>query len=90
MVNYLGKPVKSLQNARESAVKAAKIDRPVRLYDLRHLHITHALAAGAPILELAERVGHANTSMIVNVYAHLVDDIRTKEPHHLPPVGKAL
>ena len=78
------KPVKCLKRTWAAAQEAAGIGRRIRLYDIRHFYITHALAAGAPILDLAHRVGHTDATMIVKVYSHLVDEIKSKKAFELP------
>jgi integrase len=45
----------------------------VRLHDLRHLHATQLLAAGVPIRTVSGRLGHAQTSTTLNVYAHALE-----------------
>lgn len=45
----------------------------VRLHDLRHFVATRMLAAGVPVTTVAGRLGHANTSTTLNVYAHFVE-----------------
>lgn len=45
----------------------------VRLHDLRHLHATQPLADGVPVRTVSGRLGHANTSTTLNVYAHLLE-----------------
>jgi integrase len=82
--HYQGKQIGSLKTAWETAKREAGITHPARLYDLRHYYITYALASGADIMDLAERVGHANASMIVNVYAHLAKDLRKSEALTIP------
>jgi integrase len=42
----------------------------IRIYDLRHTHVTLMLAAGVPVHEVAARVGHASAKMTLDVYAH--------------------
>jgi hypothetical protein len=42
------------------AVKAAKIDGPVRMHDRRHGHASWLLAGGADLQVVKERLGHAN------------------------------
>ena len=46
----------------------------VRLHDLRHAHATQLLAAGVPIRTVSGRLGHANASTTLNVYAHWVEE----------------
>jgi integrase len=42
----------------------------IRLYDLRHTHISILLRIGVPITTVSARAGHANVTMTLNVYAH--------------------
>ena len=65
---YNDQRIASVKTSLARAVAASGVTKPFRLYDIRHLHITHALAGGAPIGDLAERVGHADTTMAVKVY----------------------
>jgi integrase len=43
-----------------------------RLHDLRHWHVTQALAVGLPVRDVAERVGHASARMTLDVYGHAI------------------
>lgn len=86
VISFRGAPVRQLANAWKAAKKKAGITRRVRLYDIRHFFITHALAGGAPLLDLAHRVGHKDANMIVNVYAHLVEEMETKKPFVMPKI----
>jgi integrase len=65
-------------------LEKAGIKKKVRLYDIRHYYITHSLAGGTNMMDLAERVGHRDTTMIVKVYSHMVDELRSKIPFNLP------
>lgn len=84
VVSWRGEPVRSLKSAWKAAKRLAGITKPLRLYDLRHFYASHALVQGANILELAERLGHVNSEMVVKVYAHLADGIRSREPLQIP------
>lgn len=55
--------------SREIAV--AKLPR-VTFHGLRHTHITHLLRSGVPVHVVAERAGHANPTVTLNIYAHLL------------------
>lgn len=46
--------------------------RQVRLYDTRHTHLSHLLAAGANPRAVAARAGHADPSMVMKVYGHVL------------------
>jgi len=43
---------------------------PARLHDLRHLHATTLLLAGVPVHVVAARLGHADPSITLKVYAN--------------------
>lgn len=44
----------------------------IRLHDARHTSASMALAAGIPISVVSERLGHAKTSITLDVYAHVM------------------
>jgi integrase len=44
----------------------------IRLHDLRHTHATVLLRAGAPVKVVSERLGHANATITLGVYAHVM------------------
>jgi integrase len=44
----------------------------VRLHDLRHTAATLALAAGVPVRDVADSLGHATPSVTLSVYGHAV------------------
>jgi len=46
----------------------------IRLHDLRHLHASLLLKAGVPVHVVAHRLGHADPSITLRVYAHVLDD----------------
>jgi integrase len=43
-----------------------------RLHDLRHIHATTLLLAGVPVHVVAARLGHADASITLKVYAHVL------------------
>ena len=56
------------------ASKIAKnLDLPqIHLHSLRHFHATELIAAGQDPVNAAQRLGHANPTMTLRVYAHAV------------------
>lgn len=52
------------------ARKLAGVDVSVRLHDLRHFHATHLLDAKVPVPSVAKRLGHADGTTTLKVYAH--------------------
>jgi integrase len=45
---------------------------PIRLHDLRHTHATVLLLAGVPVHVVSQRLGHANPTVTLTVYAHVM------------------
>lgn len=62
----------------ETALKQARAELgeeqlpAIRLHDLRHTHATLLLAAGVPVKVVSERLGHANATITLGVYAHVM------------------
>ncbi|MDP8930709.1 MAG: site-specific integrase [Actinomycetota bacterium] len=52
-------------------VEASDLPR-ITLHDLRHTHATLMLQAGVPVKVVADRLGHADISMTLNTYAHVL------------------
>jgi integrase len=44
----------------------------IRLHDLRHSYATAALAAGVPVKVVSQRIGHADITVTLKVYAHVM------------------
>jgi integrase len=47
----------------------------MRLYDLRHTHASHLLLAGTNPKVVAERLGHADVSLTLNTYSHVLERV---------------
>jgi integrase len=49
-----------------------------RFHDLRHTHASELLRRGIPVKTVSKRLGHANATVTMNIYAHLMsgDDER--------------
>ena len=50
---------------------AAKLSH-ITFHGLRHTHITHLLRSGVPVHVVSARAGHANPTVTLNIYAHLL------------------
>ncbi|MBQ9460885.1 MAG: site-specific integrase [Clostridia bacterium] len=59
-----------LRKSIKQGVKSVGIKR-IRIHDLRHSHASWLIENGFPIQVVSERLGHSNTQMTLNVYAHL-------------------
>ena len=52
-------------------LERAKLPETVTLYTLRHSCASLLLAAGENVKTIAERLGHADVALTLNVYSHL-------------------
>src|SRR5207245_638848 len=55
----------------EEASTRAKIDPPANFHVTRHTFASHAIMSGAPLLVVAQALGHTDTRMIEKHYGHL-------------------
>ena len=46
--------------------------KQMRFHDIRHLHATHLLHAGADLKTIQYRLGHSTPTMTMNIYSHYV------------------
>jgi integrase len=50
--------------------------RKIKFHGLRHTAATLLLGAGTPVHVVAQRLGHAQVSMTLNVYVHARPDMQ--------------
>jgi integrase len=55
------------------ALQRAKV-KPFRFHDLRHFAVSQLIAQGANVLQIARIAGHADPSITLRVYSHLLTD----------------
>ncbi len=60
-----------------------------RLHDLRHVHATALLLAGTPVHVVATRLGHADPSITLRVYAHVISNQLSEAADTFAQVMKA-
>jgi integrase len=53
------------------ACARAKIEPPANFHVLRHTYASHTIMNGAPLLVVAQNLGHADTRMVEKHYGHL-------------------
>lgn len=63
---------KLINQHNKSVTPPAKPLPHARLHDLRHLHATTLLLAGVPVHVVAARLGHADPSVTLRVYSHVL------------------
>jgi integrase len=61
----------NFSRAFQKLVKGTDLPR-IRLQDLRHTYASLALAAAVPVKVVSERLGHANVTTTLNIYAHVL------------------
>jgi len=71
MVNELGRPLHpdTITTRFNRLVDRAGVPR-IRLHDVRHTYATLAMDQGVDPKTLSDRIGHANTSVTLQIYAH--------------------
>ena len=69
--------------------RAAGVDG-VRLHDLRHWQATQLLDAGVPVPTVAARLGHADGTTTMKIYAHRTErgDEQAAARCRLPPLAR--
>jgi integrase len=68
------------------ALKAAGLSG-VRWHDLRHFAVSALIAEGADIKLLQAIAGHANATVTLDVYGHLMRDRVTEAADRFDPMG---
>jgi len=64
---------------RQARAALTEVDLPrIRLHDLRHTHATLLLAAGVPVKVVSERLGHANPTITLGTYAHVMPGMQAE------------
>ena len=59
--------------SRRFKAQAKSAELPIiRFHDVRHSYATAALAAGAPVKVLSQRLGHADIGVTLRIYAHVM------------------
>ena len=54
-------------------------DKQITFHGLRHSHVSYLIAQGVDIYYISKRLGHADVSITLKVYGHLLDDQRSRE-----------
>jgi integrase len=72
----LGRPCSTLAHSTFKTVTKAAGVRRIKFHGLRHTCATLLLHAGVPVQVVAQRLGHAQVSMTLEVYAHALPDMQ--------------
>ena len=82
VVEYAGAQVRSIRKGFDAAVRRAKLDG-VTPHTLRHTAAVHMAAAGIPMAQISQYLGHSNTAVTERVYARFA-------PEHLTDAANVL
>ncbi|MGH8142445.1 MAG: tyrosine-type recombinase/integrase, partial [Steroidobacteraceae bacterium] len=82
--NRSGGPVHrdGLRDALRAIARSAGLE-PLHFHALRHTNATWQLQAGVPIKVVSETLGHATTSITLDVYCHVIPDMAGHYTHLL-------
>lgn len=69
---------RSVQHAMERILAPTALPR-LTPHGLRHTHATLLLVAGRPVHYVSRRLGHANVSITLNTYAHVIPQTDTED-----------
>lgn len=75
----VGTPLQSkriFENFKLILKNAGLPQKEIRLYDLRHTCATLMLLLGVPVKVVSERLGHANITITLNTYAHVLPNMQ--------------
>lgn len=61
------------RRALEDTLKRAKISKRIRFHDLRHTFASILISHNYELTYIAEQMGHANPSITLRIYGHLLD-----------------
>ena len=57
------------------------------MHSLRHTHASNLLMNNYPVLQLSHRLGHADPSITLSIYSHLVEGQELDVNNYLPNIG---
>ena len=70
IINYKGRPIKSIRTALKRAKKKAGITHRLTPYAFRHTFATRVLSAGGDLKATSEILGHSRTDTTTRIYQH--------------------
>ena len=77
LADQLGNPIDSNRLSREFARVVKAVGLPTAtLHSFRHAHASLLLAEGVSIKGIADRLGHSNPAVTLNIYSHLLPGLQ--------------
>lgn len=68
VIEYAGKPIKSIRNGFKAAVRRAEIGE-LTIHEVRHTAAVTMLSNGVPLEKVSQMLGHSNTAITFKTYA---------------------
>jgi integrase len=87
IISYKGRAVKSLKRSFKKAKEKAKINRRLRMYDLRHAFATLLLKNHADLKSTSQLLGHSRTDTTTRIYQHVDFDMHKDAINRLPVIN---
>ncbi|BAH76684.1 tyrosine-type recombinase/integrase [Solidesulfovibrio magneticus] len=84
VVDYRGERIGMIRKGFRGACQRAKINYPVRMYDLRHLFATTMLSKGADLAAVSKLLGHSMISTTTSHYYHCLESEKERAVSLLP------
>lgn len=72
--------IKTIENRMHRLLKYAGLDTELTPHSLRHTHTSLLAAAGIPLHEIMERLGHKDDDITRDVYLHVTKDRKKEAP----------
>ena len=57
------------------------------LHSLRHTHASNMLMNNFPVLQLSHRLGHADPSITLSIYSHVVKGMEIDVNNYMPNIA---
>lgn len=73
IASAVGKVVKAADPAREEGRSAERVPPETTSHAFQHHYASVLIAAGASVIEVAERLGHKDGSLVLRTYGHLFE-----------------
>nr|WP_051261013.1 site-specific integrase [Desulfovibrio inopinatus] len=86
LVEYNGKPIKSLRKGFRTACRRAGINDDIISYDIRHLFCSSMLSQRASPNAVSRLMGHASTKMTLDRYGHVMPGDEERAVELLPVI----
>jgi integrase len=78
-----GRPLSPMRISDGFRALKKRLGLPISFHGLRHTSASIALAAGATVKQVQERLGHSRPSMTLDIYSHVIEGIDDDAAEHL-------